>query len=61
VSNDLLVALALVFVIEGVLPFVRPDAARRWFAAASQLDDATLRFVGLTSMCIGLIILYFRH
>ncbi|MBI1732407.1 MAG: DUF2065 domain-containing protein [Gammaproteobacteria bacterium] len=59
--NDLLAALALLFVIEGVLPFALPASARRWFAAASQLDDATLRFAGLTSMCIGLIILYFAR
>ena len=57
--NDLLAALALVFVIEGVLPFLRPESARRLFAAASQLDNATLRFIGLTSMCVGLAILYF--
>ena len=57
--NDLLAALALVFVIEGVLPFVRPESARRLFTAASQLDDTTLRFIGLTSMCVGLAILYF--
>lgn len=59
--NDLLAAFALVFVIEGVLPFVHPGTARRWFAVASQLDDATLRFVGITSMCIGLILLYFAR
>ncbi|MND04012.1 hypothetical protein D3C83_240920 [compost metagenome] len=47
------------FIIEGVLPFVRPESARRLFAAASQLDNATLRFIGLTSMCVGLAILYF--
>jgi hypothetical protein len=59
VWTDVLVALALVFVIEGVLPFIRPESARRLFAAASRLDDATLRFIGLTSMCAGLSILYF--
>ena len=59
--NDLVAALALVLVIEGVLPFLRPGSARRLFAAASQLDDATLRFIGLTSMCLGLLILYFAR
>lgn len=56
--NDLVVALALVLVIEGVLPFLRPDVSRRVFLAASQLDDATLRFIGVSSMCAGLLILY---
>jgi len=59
VWTDLLSAIALVFVIEGVLPFIRPESARRLFTAASQLDNATLRFIGLTSMCVGLAILYF--
>ena len=57
--TDLLSAVALVFVIEGVLPFARPESARRLFAAVSQLDNATLRFIGLTSMCVGLAVLYF--
>lgn len=57
--TDLVTALALVFVIEGILPFIRPEASRRLFAAASKLDDAILRFIGLTSMCAGLLILYF--
>lgn len=57
--NDLVAALSLVLVIEGILPFLKPDASRRIFAMASQLDDATLRFIGLSSMCIGLLILYF--
>lgn len=57
--NDLVAALALVLVIEGILPFLRPDAARRMFAAASQLDVVTLRFIGFSSMCAGLLILYF--
>lgn len=56
--NDLAAALALVFVIEGILPFLRPGTARRVFTAAAQLDDATLRAIGLTSMCAGLVILY---
>jgi len=58
VWNDLLAAVALVFVFEGVLPFLRPESARRLFTAASQLDNTTLRFIGLTSMCVGLAILY---
>lgn len=56
--NDLVVALALVLVIEGILPFARPDASRRLFSAASQLDDTTLRIVGFSSMCVGLVVLY---
>jgi hypothetical protein len=56
--SDLLTALALVLVIEGIMPFVNPEALRRMFAMAMQLDNATLRFIGLTSMCLGLALLY---
>ena len=59
--TDLVSALGLVLIIEGILPFLRPDSARRLFAAASQLDAATLRFIGLSSMCLGLLILYFAR
>ncbi len=56
--TDLFAALGLVLIIEGILPFLRPDDARRLFAAASQLDGATLRGLGFGSMCLGLLILY---
>lgn len=56
--NDLLIALSLVFVIEGIMPFVNPDGVRKLFVAASQLDNSTLRFVGFSSMCIGVTLLY---
>lgn len=57
--NDLVAALALVLVIEGILPFLNPDASRRMFLAASHLDGTTLRVIGFASMCAGLLILYF--
>jgi uncharacterized protein YjeT (DUF2065 family) len=56
--SDLFTALALVLVIEGIMPFVNPEGLRRMFALAVQLDNATLRFIGLTSMCLGLLLLY---
>lgn len=56
--NDLLTALALVLVLEGIMPFLNPEGLRRMFALATQLDNATLRFIGLSSMCLGLILLY---
>lgn len=56
--SDLLTALALVFVIEGIMPFLNPEGLRRIFSAAAQLDNATLRFIGFSSMCLGLLLLY---
>jgi hypothetical protein len=55
--QDLLSAVALVFVIEGLLPFVNPGALRRALLSISEMSDSTLRFTGLSSMLIGLLIL----
>jgi uncharacterized protein YjeT (DUF2065 family) len=56
--DDLLAALALLLVIEGVIPFVNPQALRRMLATMSQLDDRSLRIAGLISMLLGLLMLY---
>jgi uncharacterized protein YjeT (DUF2065 family) len=55
--SDLLAALALLLVIEGVIPFVNPQALRRMLATMSELDDRSLRIAGLVSMILGLVIL----
>lgn len=52
------IGLALVFVIEGVLPFVAPQRWRGMVRQASELDDRTLRGAGLFSMLFGLFLLY---
>lgn len=56
--RELAIAVALVLVIEGIMPFLNPQALRRTLQTLSQLDDATLRFVGLTCMLLGVILLY---
>jgi len=56
--DDLLAALALVFVIEGMLPFLNPQSLRRMLATVVQLDDRTLRLTGFVSMVCGLLLLY---
>ncbi|MCB1828848.1 MAG: DUF2065 domain-containing protein [Chromatiaceae bacterium] len=56
--HDLLVALALVMVIEGILPFLSPGAMRRVMLASLELDDRSLRVGGLIAMLIGVITLY---
>ena len=50
-------ALALMLVIEGVLPFISPGAWRKVFERAVQLSDGQIRFVGLSSMIVGLLAL----
>jgi uncharacterized protein YjeT (DUF2065 family) len=56
--NDLLAALALVFVIEGMLPFLNPQSLRRMLVTVAQMDDRALRVTGLVSMACGLLLLY---
>lgn len=56
--NDLLVALALVLVIEGILPFLNPAAMRELQRKMAEMDDKSLRVAGLSSMLAGLALLY---
>ena len=56
--HDLLVALALVLVIEGIVPFLNPGAMRRALLALAEMNDNTLRFAGLTVMITGCLLLY---
>jgi uncharacterized protein len=53
----LLGAFALMLVIEGLLPFLSPKSWREVFARAMQMSDGQIRFVGLSSMLIGLLVL----
>lgn len=53
-SGLLWTALALVLVVEGLLPFLSPGAWRRMMQQALQLQDGQLRFFGLCSILAGL-------
>ena len=54
-------AIALVFIIEGMLPFISPDRWRKLLAMADQMEDRSIRNIGLGSMVFGVIILYLVH
>ncbi len=56
--NDLLAALALLLVVEGILPFLNPGALRRTLHNIGQMDDRSLRIMGLVSMLCGVALLY---
>ena len=58
VWQDLLAALALVLVIEGMVPFLNPKSLRRMLEMVSQVDDRTLRIMGFVSMLFGVVMLY---
>ena len=53
-GNSLWAALALVLVIEGLLPFLSPPTWRNMFKQLLELQDGQLRFFGLCSMLLGL-------
>lgn len=56
-GDILFAALALMLVIEGLLPFLSPGAWRRVFERATRLTDGQIRFLGLTSMVAGVAML----
>ncbi len=56
--QDLLSAVALLMVMEGILPFLNPAILRRTLLQMAQLEDRALRIAGLLSMLGGLFLLY---
>jgi uncharacterized protein YjeT (DUF2065 family) len=52
-------AIALVLIVEGLLPFLSPGAWRRVFERALQLTDGQIRLLGLSSLLAGTLILLF--
>ncbi len=53
-----LLGLAMMLIVEGLLPFVFPRLWRETFARLVMLADGQLRFVGLTAMLSGVLLLY---
>jgi uncharacterized protein YjeT (DUF2065 family) len=56
-ATTFLMALALMLVIEGLLPFLAPGLWRDTFRRIIKLSDGQIRFFGLTSMLVGLLLL----
>lgn len=57
----LLGALALMLVFEGLLPFLSPGTWRQVFERAARMSDGQIRFLGLSSMLVGLLLLAIWH
>ncbi len=56
--DDLLLgALALMLVFEGLLPFISPRGWRSMFERATAMTDGQIRFIGLMSIVVGLVLL----
>ena len=54
----LFAALALVLVIEGALPFFNPGLWRQMFERVLRMTDGQIRFAGLSSMLVGVVVLW---
>jgi len=54
----LLTAFALMLVFEGVLPFLAPGIWRETFRRLTEMTDGQIRFIGLTSMLVGVLLLF---
>ncbi len=57
-GNVFWLALALVLVIEGLFPFLSPVHWKRMFLQMVQLRDGQIRFFGLCSILVGLILIW---
>lgn len=56
-GTTLLMAFGLMLILEGVLPFLAPTLWRDTFRRIMQMSDGQIRFVGLSSMVVGLLLL----
>jgi len=57
-TSILLMAVALMLIIEGLLPFLLPGTWRDAFRRLTEMSDGQIRFVGLSSMLAGLLLLF---
>ena len=59
--NTLFIAIGLMLVLEGLLPFLAPQAWRQTFRRMIELKDGQLRFIGLVAMACGVLLMLIVH
>ena len=57
-SSFWLAAFGLMLVLEGIMPFLFPAAWRETLRKVAQFQDGQVRFIGLTLMLCGLLLIY---
>ena len=57
IASVLLAAVGLALILEGLMPLFAPQGWRRVVAQLMQLKDGQLRFYGLISVVLGLLLL----
>ena len=56
--NDLFTAVALLLVLEGLMPFLNPAGFKRALIQVAALSDGVLRGFGFVSIAVGLLLLW---
>lgn len=56
--HDLLNAVALLLILEGLMPFLSPSRLKQTYAQLLELPDKTLRTIGLVSVIAGILLLF---
>jgi len=56
--QDLLTAIALLLILEGLLPFASPSIIKKVYKSMVETPESSLRLMGLASIVAGLILLY---
>ena len=56
--HDLLTALALLLIFEGLMPFASPAGLKKVYKSMLETPESTLRKIGLASIVAGLVLLY---
>ena len=59
--SDLLAALALFLVLEGIIPFLNPQGMKRALSRLLDIGDRELRIAGFGSMLAGVLLLFFAR
>lgn len=61
IGVNVITALALVFVLEGIFPFLSPQKYRRFVILIIKHNDLALRLMGLFLMLLGLVLIHLIH
>jgi uncharacterized protein YjeT (DUF2065 family) len=56
--HDLLTGIALLLILEGLLPFASPQSIKKMYKAMMETPESSLRMIGLASIVAGLVLLY---
>jgi len=56
--QDLLTAIALLLILEGLLPFASPTSIKKIYKTMVETPESSLRMFGFASIVAGLVLLY---